>query len=125
MDVLAPVLDFKNNTKVQNAVSGSAAKDYATVDQVSGGTSYSAASTNSSTYTVGAESFLRGYGTVAIAVTIPSGRTQPITIKHVGTQDMTITFDTSTIDGNANIILRGGKKQSVTIHIEGGAAWIT
>jgi len=121
VDVLAPVLNFNNGAKVQNAVSATTPKEYTTLDQLN----QEKATTDQPTYTVGNEGFLRGFGTSAIAVTIPSSRSNPITIKHVGTQDMTIVFQSSTIDGNSNLVLRGGKKQSVTLYFDSGGAWIT
>jgi len=120
MEFLAPVLDLKNLSRGKNSLDPQDPKDLATKDYVDG----SNQTVSTATHTVGDETFLRGFGTVAIAVTIPATRTRPLVIKHVGTQDMTITLTGGQIDGNANIQLRGGKKQSVTLYFEGGNAWV-
>ena len=69
--------------------------------------------------------FILGSGTSLISLIISSTRTRPITIKHVGTQDMTITMQSGQVDQNSNVVLRGGKKNSVTLNFQGGNAWIT
>lgn len=73
------------------------------------------------------EDFIRGFGTNLITITLPdvSVNTKLRSIKHIGTQDCTIVgVSGQTIDGNANIILRGGKKQAVTLESQGGQWWI-
>lgn len=73
------------------------------------------------------EDFLRGFGTALITITLPdaNANTKNRSIKHIGTQDLTIVcVGGQTIDGNANITLRGGKKQSATLESQGGQWWI-
>lgn len=77
--------------------------------------------------TITNEDFVRGFGATAITVTLPdvSANTKLRYIKHIGTQDLTVVgVSGQTIDGNANIILRGGKKQAVTLESQGGQWWI-
>jgi len=84
-------------------------------------------SSSLSTYTITDEDFFRGFGALAQVVTLPdaTSNTKERNIKNTSSGDMTITgISGQTIDGNANLVLRGGKKQSVTLRSEGGLWWI-
>ena len=73
------------------------------------------------------QDFVVGSGTSAITLTLPNSTTatRQITIKHVGTLDMTIVgVSSQTIDGQADIQLRGGKVQAITLVPQGGNWWI-
>lgn len=121
MKFLGQSFDFDNTGRGINSPDPLASQDLATKNYVDG----SSVAINTATHTVASTTtFLRGFGTTAIAVTVPASRTRQLTIKHVGTQDLTITMQSGQVDGNANVILRGGKKQSVTLAFEGGNAWI-
>jgi hypothetical protein len=113
-------IDFDSVSRGVNCLDPVNPQDVSTKKYTDG----SSASTSAATYTVGSETFLRGFGTTAIAVTIPSTRAREITIKNVSTQDMTITFQGGQIDGQATLVLRGGRRQSATFAFEGGDAWI-
>lgn len=92
----------------------------------SGGEAEVNVSTNVS-MTITDEDFVRGYGSGSITITLPnaSTNTKRRTIKHVGTQDLTIVgVGGQTIDLNADIQLRGNKKNSVTLFSESGVWWI-
>jgi hypothetical protein len=85
------------------------------------------ASSSLSTYTIVDEDFFRGFGALAQAVTLPNatGNAKVRNIKNTSSGDMTITgVSGQTIDGNANLVLRGGRKQSVTLMSEGGLWFI-
>ncbi len=79
-------------------------------------------------FTITDEDFVRGSGTSAFTVKLPDAgtATKPVTVKHVGTQDMTIEplIGGQQIDSAANILLRGNKKNAVTFYPEGGNWWI-
>lgn len=75
--------------------------------------------------TVTNQDFIRSSGAANIVITLPLSYNKRLTIKHVGTQDLTIVPQGGqTIDGNANLQLRGGKKNSVELIFEGGQWWI-
>lgn len=75
--------------------------------------------------TITNERYVSSDGTNAITFTLPSAltATDAITFSHAGTLDLTIT-GAQTINGNANIQLRGGARQSVTIFPSNNLWWI-
>ena len=75
--------------------------------------------------TVTSQDFIRSSGAALMTITLPLTYNKRLTIKHVGTQDLTIVpLGGQTIDGNANLQLRGGKKNSVELIFEGGQWWV-
>ena len=83
--------------------------------------------TTTTNYTVTDEDVILGSGTSLITVALPNATTfgKELTIKNTSTQDLTIVGTSGQlIDNVANAILRGGKKQSVTLFSNGANWWI-
>lgn len=75
-----------------------------------------------SSFTVTSENLIYSSGAALMTATLPDANSfnTDIVFKHTGSQDLTIVgVMGQTIDGNANVQLRGGRKQSVTLKSNG------
>lgn len=102
--------------------------EFNTGDSGGGGSTTDISVSTDVDYTITDEDFVRGYGANPIIVTLTDAdtNTKRRTIKNVGERDLTIVGVLGQpIDEGPNIILRGGRKNSVTLYSEDGEWWIT